>query len=149
MAEQLPIITKSHALDSTEKTAGSLLGRGLDAIQSKKTDITTPEIDNNSLANNTVSIQSDSILCFSAKHYLQWDETQLQYLIIYPDGTVELNQSSAEILKRCDGFRNVSQIITELESIFAVKGIGNDIIYFLTTALQNGWIEHTQNHNES
>ena len=36
MTEQLPIITKSHALDSTEKPAGSLLGRGLNAIQSKK-----------------------------------------------------------------------------------------------------------------
>ena len=36
MAEQLPIITKSHAVNTTASPASSLLGRGLNAIQSRK-----------------------------------------------------------------------------------------------------------------
>jgi hypothetical protein len=35
MAEQLPTITKSHAVNTTASPASSLLGRGLNAIQSR------------------------------------------------------------------------------------------------------------------
>jgi hypothetical protein len=39
MAEQLPIITKSHAVNTTASPASSLLGRGLNAIQSRNSPI--------------------------------------------------------------------------------------------------------------
>ena len=53
---------------------------------------------------------------------------------------VELNQSSAEILKLCDGSRKLDQIIADLEQKFATAGLRNDITAFLEVALQNGWI---------
>ncbi len=53
---------------------------------------------------------------------------------------VELNQSSAEILKLCDGTRNLAQIVNELEQKFTTSGLTNDINAFLEIALQNGWI---------
>ncbi len=54
---------------------------------------------------------------------------------------VELNQSSAEILKLCDGEHNSTQIVEELETKFAATGLSNDIHNFLNIALQNGWIK--------
>jgi pyrroloquinoline quinone biosynthesis protein D len=80
-------------------------------------------------------------LTFSPLHRLQWEEAQQKYVILYPEGMVELNQSSAEILKCCDGIRTFAQIVSELEQKFAATGLTDDITAFLEVALQNGWIK--------
>ena len=56
---------------------------------------------------------------------------------------VELNQSSAEILKLCDGSRQLAQLVQALETKFETTGLTDDITNFLEVALKNGWI--TQN----
>lgn len=73
-------------------------------------------------------------------HRLQWEEAQQKYVILYPEGMVELNQSSAEILKLCDGAHTSAQIVAELEAQFETSDLSNDIHNFLDIALQNGWI---------
>jgi pyrroloquinoline quinone biosynthesis protein D len=73
---------------------------------------------------------------------LQWEEAQQKFVILYPEGMVELNQSSAEILKLCDGSRALPAIVAELEQKFATSGLTNDVTNFLNVALQNGWIQH-------
>ncbi|MFU8788169.1 MAG: pyrroloquinoline quinone biosynthesis peptide chaperone PqqD [Methylobacter sp.] len=78
---------------------------------------------------------------FSPLHRLQWEEAQQKDVILYPEGMVELNQSSAEILKLCDGSRNLAQIVADLEQKFATTGLTNDITAFLEVALKNGWIQ--------
>ncbi|MCF7988441.1 MAG: pyrroloquinoline quinone biosynthesis peptide chaperone PqqD [Methylovulum sp.] len=80
-------------------------------------------------------------ITFSSTHRLQWEEAQQKTVILYPEGMVELNQSSAEILKCCDGIRTLAQIISELEQTFATTGLTNDITAFLEVALTNGWIK--------
>lgn len=89
--------------------------------------------------NQTLPIQ------FSRTHRLQWEEAQQKYVILYPEGMVELNQSSAEILKCCDGTRNLVEIVNELEQKFATSGLLNDISAFLEVALKNGWIQQQSN----
>ncbi len=86
-------------------------------------------------------INPEQTLHFSPLHRLQWEEAQQKYVILYPEGMVELNQSSAEILKLCDGSRILAQIVAELEEKFATSGLTNDITNFLNVALQNGWIQ--------
>ena len=88
-----------------------------------------------------MTINPDRHIHFSALHRLQWEDTQQKYVILYPEGMVELNQSSAEILKLCDGSRTLPEIVSELETQFATSGLTNDITNFLTVALQNGWIQ--------
>lgn len=88
-----------------------------------------------------MAINPQSTLRFSSLHRLQWEEAQQKYVILYPEGMVELNQSSAEILKLCDGSRTLPTIVSELETKFATSGLSNDITNFLTVALQNGWIQ--------
>lgn len=79
-------------------------------------------------------------LCFSPLHRLEWDNNLQKYIIIYPEGVVELNQSSGEILKLCDGTNSLLEIIAELEIKFATTGLANDITKFIDVAIQNGWI---------
>jgi len=88
-----------------------------------------------------MTINPDLPISFSPMHRLQWEEAQQKDVILYPEGMVELNQSSAEILKLCDGTRNVSQLVTELEEKFSTSGLNNDVNSFLEVALQNGWIQ--------
>jgi pyrroloquinoline quinone biosynthesis protein D len=88
-----------------------------------------------------MSLTTHSPIHFSSRtHRLQWEEAQQKYVILYPEGMVELNQSSAEILKLCDGTRNVAQIVSDLEEKFATTGLTSDITAFLEVALKNGWI---------
>ncbi len=77
---------------------------------------------------------------FSPLHRLQWEEAQQKYVILYPEGMVELNQSSAEILKLCDGTRTFLPLVAELETLFATSNLANDVAAFLNVALENGWI---------
>ncbi len=88
-----------------------------------------------------MSIDPKLPISFSPLHRLQWEEAQNKDVILYPEGMVELNQSSAEILKLCDGKRKLEDIVNELESKFSTGGLENDIIGFLNVALKNGWIQ--------
>lgn len=88
-----------------------------------------------------MTINPDLTIKFSPMHRLQWEEAQQKDVILYPEGMVELNQSSAEILKLCDGSRTPNQIVTELEEKFSTSGLTNDVNSFLEVALQNGWIQ--------
>ncbi len=87
-----------------------------------------------------MSLNPDQPIKFSPTHRLQWEEAQQKFVILYPEGLVELNQSSAEILKCCDGTLALAQIIATLEEKFATRGLADDITAFLEVALHNGWI---------
>jgi pyrroloquinoline quinone biosynthesis protein D len=71
---------------------------------------------------------------------MQWEETQGNYVLLYPEGMVQLNQSAAEILKRCDGQRSVPAIVDELEQAFNASSLGADVDEFLRTASARGWL---------
>jgi len=88
-----------------------------------------------------MSINPEQKIQFSSMHRLQWEEAQQKDVILYPEGMVELNQSSAEILKLCDGTRNLNEIVIDLEEKFSTSGLKNDITSFLDVALNNGWIQ--------
>jgi len=88
-----------------------------------------------------MSINPDQTIKFSPMHRLQWEEVQQKDVILYPEGMVELNQSSAEILKMCDGTRNLAQIVSDLEQKFATTGLVNDITAFLEVAVKNRKIQ--------
>ena len=71
---------------------------------------------------------------------MQWEETQGNYVLLYPEGMVKLNQSAAEILKRCDGKRDVPTIVGELERAFNASGLAPDVDEFLRAASERGWV---------
>lgn len=71
---------------------------------------------------------------------MQYEEAQQAYVLLYPEGMVKLNQSASEILKRCDGLRDVKAIIADIEQSFNATGLEKDVTGFLALASENGWI---------
>ncbi len=75
---------------------------------------------------------------------LRWEKTQDAHVLLYPEGVIKLNESAAEILKRCTGDASVAAIIAELKALFAADSaqVENGIYRFLETSYAKGWINN-------
>lgn len=72
---------------------------------------------------------------------LQWETEQDAYVLLYPEGMVKLNPSAGQILVRCDGTRELDDIISELEALFNAHDLAADVYRFLDHARQRGWVD--------
>ena len=70
----------------------------------------------------------------------QWEEVQNCFVILYPEGMVKLSASAGEILRRCDGERDIGAIIEDLKQQFPGADLGPDVKKFLEEAHEQGWI---------
>ena len=77
----------------------------------------------------------------SRKFRLQFEPAQDRWVLLYPEGMVQLNPSAAEILKRCDGEHSVDAIVGELEATFNAKGIAPEVRNLLEEGQRRGWID--------
>lgn len=77
----------------------------------------------------------------SRRFRLQYEEAQSRWVLLYPEGMVQLNPSAAEILKRCDGERSVDAIVAELEATFNAQGIAPEVRNLLEEGQRRGWID--------
>lgn len=71
---------------------------------------------------------------------LQYEESQETWVLLYPEGMVKLNESAAEILKRCDGERDINEIVSVLEKDFQETGLQDDVLAFMEIAMQQKWV---------
>jgi pyrroloquinoline quinone biosynthesis protein D len=71
----------------------------------------------------------------------QWEAAQDCYVLLFPEGLVQLNAAAGEILRRCDGTRSVDAIIAELRAAFQSDAIDTDVESFLRRATDDGWVE--------
>ncbi|QQC65615.1 pyrroloquinoline quinone biosynthesis peptide chaperone PqqD [Paraburkholderia ginsengisoli] len=85
--------------------------------------------------------QAATPLTIAKPFRLQWETVQNAHVLLYPEGMVKLNQSAGEILKRCDGTRDVDTLIAELEQAFNTTGLGAEVRAFLADAHARGWLE--------
>jgi pyrroloquinoline quinone biosynthesis protein D len=72
---------------------------------------------------------------------LRHDDVRDQDLLLLPERVVKLNGSGAAILALCDGRRTVADIVSELESRFAVEGLEADVVEFLSEFASHGWVQ--------
>jgi pyrroloquinoline quinone biosynthesis protein D len=72
---------------------------------------------------------------------LQWEPAQSCFVLLYPEGMVKLNQSAGEIMKRCDGQRDVAAVIDDLETAFSTTGLESDVLAFLDLAHRQRWLD--------
>ena len=71
----------------------------------------------------------------------QWEKAQDCYVLLYPEGMIQLNGPAGEILALVDGERTVQAIIDELQTKFSDAGdISGDILEFLGGAYEQHWI---------
>jgi pyrroloquinoline quinone biosynthesis protein D len=71
---------------------------------------------------------------------LQWELAQDCYVLLYPEGMVKLNGSAGEIMKRCDGERDIAAIVADLEATFAATGLEGEVIAFIGMAIKQRWL---------
>ena len=88
-----------------------------------------------------MSLTADSKPVLRHGFRLQWEPAQKAHVLLYPEGMVKLNSSAGEILRRCDGERTVSQIVTDLEAAFAATALAGDVSAFVSFALEKHWLE--------
>lgn len=88
-----------------------------------------------------MTITADSIFEIKPGHRLQWEETQDCFVILFPEGMVQLSASAGEIMQLCDGDKTVDGIIEQLTEKFAGADLRDDVIEFFTEAEENGWIQ--------
>ncbi len=72
----------------------------------------------------------------------QWEEKQNCYVLLYPEGMVQLNQSAGEILNLCDGEKSANDINKILCEKFEVEDLSKDITLFLIEAKNRNWISY-------
>ena len=77
----------------------------------------------------------------SKLYRMQFEPTQDHWVLLYPEGMVQLNPSAAQILLRCDGSREIDALIDDLERAFETTGIGPEVRAFVSHAQQRGWLE--------
>jgi pyrroloquinoline quinone biosynthesis protein D len=72
---------------------------------------------------------------------LQWEVAQNAHVLLYPEGMIKLNTSAGEILKRCDGATTIADITADLERAFAASNLSEDVIRFVTMAVEKKWLK--------
>lgn len=93
---------------------------------------------------NGPSPSADDIIALDPKFKLQWEPAQDAYVLLYPEGMVQLNQAAGEILRHCDGQRTVAEIVATLSEVFPEDQVTADVHEFLQSAITNGWISITR-----
>ena len=71
---------------------------------------------------------------------LQWEPAQSCHVLLYPEGMVKLNGSAGEIMKRCDGVRDVGAIVADLEQAFSAQGLTPEVLAFIEIAEKQRWL---------
>ena len=86
------------------------------------------------------AISEDAVVELYKQYRFQWEKAQDCFVLLYPEGMIQLPGSAGEIMKRIDGKNRVSQIIADLETTFPGADLRQDVIDFLEAAHANGWI---------
>ena len=72
---------------------------------------------------------------------LQYDSAQTRWVLRDPESTVQLNDSAAEILRRCDGRPTVADSVSEVEALFDTQGIAPQVRALIAEGTRRGWLD--------
>lgn len=72
---------------------------------------------------------------------MKYDKARQSDLLLLPERVVELNEAAGAILWLCDGQRTIADMIGELEAKFVQTGLEDDIMEFIASAAERGWLE--------
>jgi pyrroloquinoline quinone biosynthesis protein D len=76
----------------------------------------------------------------ASKAMLRHDTVRDTDLLLLPERVVRLNQSSAAILRLCDGARTVGAVVARLQADFDTTDLTGDVVGFLNDARTRGWV---------
>ena len=87
-----------------------------------------------------MSIALDFVPKLAKKARLRFDRHSGKHMLMYPERGLELNESAAAIVKRCDGSKSVSAIVEELERETGAD-VKNDVLSVLEDLRKKGLLE--------
>ncbi len=77
-------------------------------------------------------------LSINKLYKLQFEKKLNNYVLLYPEGMVTLNESSSEILKLCNGKNTLNDIKQNLlQKYDSIDGLDD----FIKDALKNDWLK--------
>lgn len=85
-------------------------------------------------------MQREKSLVVNNHFQLQYEEAQGCFVLLYPEGMVQLNQSAGEIMSLCDGKNSCLDITKILEEKFQMSDLKKDVEAFLTQAIERKWV---------
>lgn len=88
----------------------------------------------------SISAESSFIVRLARGCRLQYEEVQLCWVVLYPEGMVKLSPSGAEIMQRIDGVRSMDDVVAELERTFPGADLRADVLDFIREGAKRGWI---------
>lgn len=87
-----------------------------------------------------MTIALDFVPKLAKKARLRFDRHSGKHMLMYPERGLELNESAAAIVKRCDGTKSVSAIVAELEKETGAD-VKNDVLAILEDLRKKGLLE--------
>ena len=85
-------------------------------------------------------MQEEKLLIINADFQLQYEKKQECFVLLYPEGMVQLSQSAGEIMNLCNGKYSSISISENLEEKFQTKNLLNDVTAFLKEAMSRKWV---------
>ncbi|ADG94429.1 coenzyme PQQ synthesis D [Arcobacter nitrofigilis DSM 7299] len=89
-------------------------------------------------------MQLEKSIAVNDHFQLQYEEAQGCFVLLYPEGMVQLNQSAGEIMNLCDGKKSCLDISKILEEKFQMPDLKKDVEAFLTEAIERKWVMYAQ-----
>ena len=78
------------------------------------------------------------------QYRFQWEAAQQSFVLLYPEGMVQLPGSAGEIMKRVDGTRERGPDRAGSGAAFPGVDLRGDVVEFLEVAHGKGWIRTTR-----
>ena len=83
-----------------------------------------------------------SKLQISSDYRFQWEEAQQCFVLLYPEGMIQLSPTAGEILQRCQQQTSIDDLLKSLQDKFPdVDELVTDVLVFIIDAEQQGWLE--------
>lgn len=89
-------------------------------------------------------MNKEKLIVVNNHFQLQFEKAQDCFVLLYPEGMVQLNQSAGEIMNQCDGTKNFEQIVKTLEEKFSMDDLSKDIESFLMEAMSRKWVNYVE-----
>lgn len=73
---------------------------------------------------------------------LQYEKVQNAWVLLYPEGMVNLGETAGDILRQLDGERSVAEVIAALEGEYgAAPELQSDVLEFLAQMIEGSWVK--------
>ena len=89
-------------------------------------------------------MQLEKSIAVNNHFQLQFEEAQNCFVLLYPEGMVQLNGSAGEIMNLCDGKNSANKIVKILEEKFNTTNLEDDVVAFLEDAMSRNWLQYNE-----